>query len=210
MCEFAGKPDEFINLMKHNHAENGEKKKNQAKGTKNSNKNNKNGNVTIPCDVCSFVGKTAADYMKHIEEHNSTEPETLLPCELCDYKARTSRNFKEHIESAHGVKIKEKSTYEEVKQKNVSNKSGYCIHWNRGHCKFDDMKCNFIHRNIPPCKFQERCYKPECKFFHDRGLGMFPFLGSGPLPPHLQRQHNRPGHREQAQYPPVWGSQGRY
>ena len=45
---------------------------------------------------------------------------------------------------------------------------------------------------------------------HDRGLGMFPFLGSGPLPPHLQRQHNRPGHREQAGYPPVWGSQGRY
>ena len=69
LCEFAGKPEEFIDHMKHNHTNNDENKRKQEKGKKSSNKNGKakngNGNVIIPCDVCSFVGKTAADIMKN-------------------------------------------------------------------------------------------------------------------------------------------------
>ena len=166
--------------------------------------------------MCSFVGKTAADVMKHIEEHNKKGIETCLPCELCDYKAKTSQNFKEHIEKAHGVKINKNVRFEEVTNKDIKSKSGYCIYWNRGHCNFQDRKCRFIHQNIPACRYQERCSKPECKFFHDPSLGKFPFLGMRPRtenPPqvHPQRPHPQQQWQHAQQGPPhaPWYSQGR-
>ena len=75
-CDFVGNTTTFLNHMKNNHPNSNLNsdgaKKNMEKGKKSINKNvkAKNSNVVISCDICSFVGKTASDYMKHIEEHN--------------------------------------------------------------------------------------------------------------------------------------------
>ena len=175
--------------MKRNHS-NGEDVSNRSdKGKKSLNKNAKakNTNVTIPCDVCSFVGKTAAEYMKHIEDHNKEKAESILPCELCDYKARSAQSFKLHIETAHGIKVKDAinkdaqkpdEEFRFAKSGGRKVKLGLCVFWNQGFCKYDALNCRFEHKNISPCRYQERCNKPDCKFYHDASLGKFLFLGS--------------------------------
>ena len=181
----------------------------------NKNAKAKNTNVTIPCDVCSFVGKTATDYMKHIEDHNKEKVESILPCELCDYKARSANSFKVHIETAHGIKVKDavyKDTHKSdeefrfVKSDGRKVKSGPCVFWNR---KYDDHSCRFEHKNISPCRYQQWCNKPECKFYHDASLGKFPFLGLRPrtfqsthLQSHQPQQHHRRQVYQQGQQGP--------
>ena len=138
--------------------------------------------VAIPCDLCSFKCKTASDYMKHIEEHGKSKP---VSCNMCDFSTKSADILKKHVEKTHMTKVAEKV-------KNIQ-KSGYCVYWNRGHCNFDVNKCRYEHKDIPPCKFQERCKKPDCKFFHEYSLGRFPFLGS------RSNQNLRPQHQQQYQ-----------
>ena len=182
----------------------------QVSGKKSSNKNAKakNDHVSIPCDVCKFIAKTTTEFMKHVEDHNKERMETSLPCELCDYKARTSNNFKEHIETAHGIKVRNSTS---SSHKNVKSKLGLCVFWNRGSCNFDDETCRFEHKNIEACRFQERCYKPECKFFHEPSLGKFPFLGlhrNAVQSPNHHRRHHQQDQQRQSQG--AWHCQGRF
>jgi hypothetical protein len=197
--------------MKKNHGKENDDltTKDKEKGKKSSNKNTKAKNeVIIPCDLCQFVGKSASDYMKHIEEHN--KPAISLPCDLCDFKANNAERFKLHIETAHGMKVKKD---EPTKQSNNGNvkKTGFCVYWNRGHCSFGDDKCFFEHKNIPACRFQERCYKPECNFYHERSLGKFPFLGRGSRAmPRPYQHHHRQEHQQGQQVPRQQGGSQRF
>ena len=185
LCEFVGNAENYLNHMKNTHSNSrsdfvgeqdrkGKRKESYSKITK-----AKNSNVVIPCDICSFVGKTALDYIKHIEEHNREKADNTLPCELCDYKAKSASTFKEHIESVHGIKVNgtsKQSSFRTVNSKKNIKKKGFCVYWNRGRCNFNDRTCFYEHKNIPACRFQDRCYKPDCKFYHDASLGKFPFL----------------------------------
>ena len=113
-CDFEGLPEVFVEHMRRNHKkECGNKNKTEDKGKRSTNKNvkSKNGNVTIPCDLCSFVGKTASDYMKHIENHNKDKTSISLPCDMCDYVAKSVDTFKLHIETAHGIKVKKYDSF---------------------------------------------------------------------------------------------------
>ena len=210
-CDFSGNPEQFVNHIKMSHEQNeSDVKSKQEKGKKNSNKNAKKSSISIPCDACSFVGKTASEFMKHIEDHNKQKQDTLLPCDLCDYKARSASSFKEHIEIAHKMKVDKNSSESEWKQNRTNNinnrKVGLCVFWNRGSCKYDDVSCRFEHKNILPCTYQERCYKAECKFYHEPTTGKFPFLGMRPRVPHPPRhQPRQPGHQyQEEQYSHSW------
>ena len=121
-----------------------------------------------------------------------------MPCELCDYKAKSASNFKEHIEVAHGIKLngalKQRTergntarvegfgmandSFNTVFHKDNRKKKGFCVWWNRGHCHYDDNTFFYEHKNIPACRFQERCSRSDCKFYHEADLGKFPFLVS--------------------------------
>ena len=60
-------------------------------------------------------------------------------------------------------------------------KSGkFCIHWNRGFCRFSDTRCSYLHKEIPPCRFNMQCLRPDCKYYHDKTSGKYPFLGASP------------------------------
>ena len=219
-CEFVGNTTTFLDHMKNNHPISNLNldgaKKNLEKGKKSTNKNvkTKSSNVVIPCDICSFVGKTASDYMKHIEEHNKEKSDPTLPCELCDYKAKSATNFKEHLEVAHGIKLNgplkqrtehgnaervegfgmANASFKTVSHKNNRTKKGFCVFWNRGHCYYDNNTCFYEHKNIPACRFQERCRRSDCKFFHEEGLGKFPFLRSRNYPTKIQFQNHQSHH----------------
>ena len=45
--------------------------------------------------------------------------------------------------------------------------NGFCIHWNRGFCQFED-RCMFLHVESPNCYFQDKCRRKMagCKYFH--------------------------------------------
>lgn len=193
-CKFKGNADQYLGLMKNNRGKENEENsttQDKDKGKKSSNKNTKakNDTVKIPCDLCQFVGKSASDYMKHIEEHN--KPAISLSCDLCDFKTNNAERFKLHIETAHGMKVKK-----DVSTRN-DRKNGFCVYWNRGYCNFGDAKCFFQHKNIPACRFQERCSKPECNFYHKPSLGKFPFLGrSSRAMPRPHQHHRRQGHQQ--------------
>ena len=183
-CEFVGNAENYLNHMKNTHSDSRSEfvaeqtRKDKGKQSYSKNAKAKNSNVVIPCDICSFVGKTALDYIKHIEEHNREKADNTLPCELCDYKAKSASTFKEHIEAVHGIKVNgtsKKDSFRTVDRKNHIKKKGFCVYWNRGHCNFDDRTCFYEHKNIPACRFQDRCYKSGCKFYHDV-VGKFPFL----------------------------------
>ena len=44
----------------------------------------------------------------------------------------------------------------------------YCHFWNNGSCKNGD-NCSFLHKEMPPCKYQDNCYYKDTNypFFHE-------------------------------------------
>ena len=73
--------------MKNNHGNknpniNNTKKRETENTSLNKNSKAKNANVKIPCDLCNFVGKSASDYTKHIQEHDKEDSGKSLPCDL--------------------------------------------------------------------------------------------------------------------------------
>ena len=216
-CDFIGNADNYLDHMRKKHGALDAEKGSLGKGKKAPVSNRKPDSVVIPCDVCRYVSNSTSEYLKHIEKHRAKEvpqrvlrcdlcdfiarnvkdlkdhldsthienhkteenPEVVLPCDLCDFVANNVKNFKDHLESSHGFNVKSNSS--------VRKKSGYCIFWNRGHCKYGDEKCFYEHKSIPDCRFQERCRKDDCKYFHHEGLNKFPFLVKRPnLRPKVQ------------------------
>ena len=90
-CEFVGNADIYLDHMKKGHGKQS---------------NNKQDNVTIPCDLCKFVSKSTSDYLKHIETHNSEKRKVELTCDICDKKVDGQEAFKVHIEDVHGLKVR--------------------------------------------------------------------------------------------------------
>ena len=140
----------------------------KVKHNQNQNKKKENtAGVKIPCDLCNFTSTSADDFIKHIEsKHQKTN---VYPCDRCDYEGKSEEQFKRHLDSVHNLNTRGFSTVSHAK-----NSNKLCINWNRGHCTHQN--CKFVHNEIPPCMFKERCARTECKFWHEPQTGKFPFL----------------------------------
>ena len=125
-----------------------------------------------------------------------------LTCDICDANLDSQGAFKVHIEDVHGLKVRHNGQNRK--------KSGYCVYWNRGHCKYSDDKCFYEHKKIPTCRYQERCNRDDCKFFHEARLRKFPFLASRPFQGFRLQQMNqdmmpeRRQHRLTGRYQRTW------
>ena len=188
-CGFKGSLEEFAVHMKNNHSQPPNINQNVDEDRKQS-----PGSVKIPCDICDFVAASTRMYIKHIEskhqskEKDNSNTEYCLPCEKCKFVAKTEEEFKCHLERIHSLKVKEN-----MQETRKNSKAKLCVYWNRGHCSFN-QKCKNVHEEIPACRFQTRCNRSDCKFWHEPITGKFPFLGQVrfPQPPHLG-QFARPG-----------------
>ena len=129
--------------------------------------------VKIPCDLCNFTSVSAEDFIKHIESKHQTQEENGTPavyeCNRCDFKAKSEEQFKKHLQDGHKLNT---GGFKKVSYSKKSMKP--CIYWNRGHCSV--KSCKYEHVNIPSCTYNERCAKPECKFWHESYTRKFPFL----------------------------------
>ena len=159
----------------------------------NEDRKQSSGSVKIPCDICSFVAASPRMYIKHIESKHQPQgknnsEEYCLPCEKCKFVAKTEEEFKYHLERIHNLKVKEN-----LQETRTNSKGKLCIYWNRGHCSFN-QKCKNVHEEIPACRYQTRCNRSDCKYWHEPITGKFPFLGQVryPQPPQLG-QFARPG-----------------
>ena len=187
LCDYKGNPEEYNVHVKSKH------NKNKESSTEHRKEPNVGG-VKIPCDMCEFVSTSTSSYIKHIESKHQTKKKEIfedycLSCDKCDFKTATEKEFKNHLETIHRLKVKETLT---GTRKNNTGK--LCMYWNRGHCSFG-QKCKNVHEEIPPCRFQMRCNRPDCKYWHEPGTGKFPFLGPlrFPQPPQIGR-FARPNH----------------
>ena len=125
--------------------------------------------------MCSFTSVSADDYIKHIETKHQKKSADVkeYACGRCDFKGNLEAQFKTHLEVAHNLNVGEftKVSY----SKNSKNP---CLKWNRGHCNFDN--CRFEHKEIPACRFNNRCSRVDCTFWHEEFTGKFPFLAFRP------------------------------
>ena len=181
ICEFVGKSMvEYNNHVKEKHAEqNNVPKKNNQTNIGNSNTNNtakttKKNYVEIPCDICSFKSESAEDFIKHIETKHQQKSKEVKEkpkynCDKCDYEGNGEEHFKKHLEVAHKLSV---WRTQEVQQKKFRK---LCLNWNRGHCLFDS-KCRYVHEEIEACKFNRRCSRPDCTYWHESQTGKFPFF----------------------------------
>ena len=178
------------------------------KDTKKANKTTKT-SVQIPCDVCDFSSISASDFLNHIKTHEKPEENTCIPCDLCDYNAPSIEIFKSHIGNAHKNNQQQNNLKSDFRGNSVVKHSPpntgrfnkfdrLCLHWNRGRCKYPDNECRFRHEEIPPCRFQGRCNRNDCRYFHERSTGRFPFLASPPL------VHNRRWQQSAPSQPQNW------
>ena len=78
--------------------------------------------------------------------------------------------FKTHLEEVHNLNVG--GFTKDLHEKNP------CINWNRGHCNF--YKCKFDNKEIPACRFNKRCSRVDCTFWHEEFNGKFPFLAYRP------------------------------
>lgn len=160
-----------------------DKHKAKLKERKNDNKTAEN-SVKIPCDLCNYTSNSASDFIKHIDSHNNSD--NIIPCDVCDYKGSSMEDFKTHIEAVHSEKrsIKtpplvptENGIWNKVYDKPPMKNKLLCLYWNRGFCRFADDTCRYTHKEIPPCRYQASCKKHDCKYYHEKKTGLFPFLG---------------------------------
>ena len=121
----------------------------------------------------------------------------MLPCELCELVANSTSSFTEHVMREHNKSVnfryekeylsRPQKLYRKEKRNNQTNNfhiplNRICKFWNRGMCKFDDYNCRYAHINIPKCKYQHRCERADCKFFHEQETQKYPFLGGQSRP----------------------------
>ena len=138
----------------------------KAKSSKSS-----NSRPDIDCDMCEYTTKNTSSFIKHVDSHQTKRSEIKpFKCDICQNKMKTADDFKKHLKEKHNKNIQENQDF----KKNRSTKK--CIFWNRGYCKYSSEQCTFSHEEIPECKFQERCYRYDCKFFHRQETGRFPFI----------------------------------
>ena len=182
LCEFIGKSmDDYNRHIKQKHSEQNSTTKNRSedKNNKSAPKKTKQNGVEIPCDICKFKSTSAEDFIKHIEiKHQSNTTKSrekpVYECGKCDYKSTGEDQFKKHLEVAHKLNVGGRKT--QMKSRKL------CINWNRGHCLFN-TDCRYAHEEIEACKFNRRCSRPDCKFWHEAQSGKFPFLDSRQLFP---------------------------
>ena len=87
---------------------------------------------------------------------------------------KSAEDFKDHLRQKHGRGSQLSSrTYPD---KNTFKSNKLCVHWNRGHCRFTESTCRFVHKEIPACRYQENCTKYSCLYYHEPRTGKFPFL----------------------------------
>ena len=159
--------------------------KNNKDKAKEASKKKKQDSVEIPCDICSFKSASAEDFIKHIEtkhQHKSNK-ESVKPqynCDKCDYNGTGEQQFKKHLEAAHKLNVGGAG-----QRTNERKPNRICLNWNRGHCVFDS-KCKFLHEEIQACTFNNRCSRPDCRFWHEAHTGKFPFLDVRNLNPRAE------------------------
>ena len=91
---------------------------------------------SIPCELCKFLGKTTAEYLRHVKdkhaEHttasknndktkskenvkkSSSKPKhsaVEIPCDICQFKSTSAEDFINHIETQHQHKPSGNSGY---------------------------------------------------------------------------------------------------
>ena len=125
-----------------------------------------NANKRQAC-LCNFISVSAEDFIKHIETKHQTQD--VYACDRCDYKGRSEEQFKKHLQTGHNMNT---GGFTKVSYTKKNNKQ--CIYWNRGHCSFQN--CKYEHKEIPPCMFNERCDRSDCKYWHAPQTRKFPFL----------------------------------
>ena len=141
----------------------------------------KHGNkmLMIPCDECTYVAKNTEDFLRHVKHHTS---ERRFQCEVCNKITNSIEELRQHIKRAHND---EKTNREHLNLKHNQD-NGFnskkdislnriCMFWNRGFCRFEDSRCRYVHMNLPPCRFQEKCFRLDCKYFHEKETKKFPF-----------------------------------
>ena len=178
VCEYVGKSSNDYNRhVKDKHAERNPRSSDDStsknkENVKKSSDNSKQNYVEIPCDLCKFKSTSAEDFIKHIENKHQEKPEnsSAYDCDKCDFKGKGEDQFKKHLGTAHNLNVGGWKT----PQHNRSSRP--CINWNRGQCGYDESKCRYDHVEIIRCLFKERCSRSDCRFWHERSSGKFPFL----------------------------------
>ena len=172
--------------------------KDKQKGSKNGHKTSKNSS-RIPCDACDHIAPDIEAHKKHAEEvHKHKKDRLNLKCSECDYKTVSDESLKKHQQYKHKKtdtkhdnsveKARDMRQFDELKNPRTQNSQQksdlrniplkrICSYWNRGFCKLSNNECNFLHINLPACRFKDQCFRIDCNFYHEKETQKYPFLG---------------------------------
>ena len=106
-------------------------------------------------------------------------------CDKCHYKTKSIDHLRSHLLSVHrrhrsnvhNANNHQRRETERHHMEQLTPLRSICMYWNRGECKFRSEECRFKHINLPACRYQDRCQRYECKFFHEENTMKYPFLG---------------------------------
>jgi hypothetical protein len=125
------------------------------------------------CEICTVKLKTEDGLKAHKEIFHGNSD--IYNCDGYEYKSSYEPDLVRHIASNHMDETPRKFNNREDSRKNndqsLKNKNNYqnktlCYFFNYGTCKYGD-NCEYVHDEIPPCKYQERCNNNSCSFFHE-------------------------------------------
>ena len=135
--------------------------------------------TTIPCDECGKTTQNAEDFLRHIKSHKEGSEKQSNKCDICDKKFMDIGVLIQHIRTTHGSYSASQNTNNTQHNQDIRNipLKRICTYWNRGYCKLSNNECNFMHINLPACRFGDQCFRIECKFYHEKETQKYPFLG---------------------------------
>ena len=146
--------------------------------------------IPILCSLCTFNGHNKESLDRHMKNAH-----TVWTCDLCDYQTTGERilSYHErtvHVENTHAclkcnIRFPSQESYNRHYENHQAMRrvytheervhNGYCSFWNNTNCNFGDQ-CKFLHENAPFCRFQSRCYRKKCPFYHEEGRSSSSFL----------------------------------
>ena len=195
-CDFiATNAGDYIEHEEKHKEERNVKRKGHKDDQMSSDRKKRDSKARLECDMCEYSAKDSSDFIQHIDMHQRDTPAERYKCDLCQYTANSSDDFKNHLRFRHDKIISRNGKQRiphENNHDNIKKSRKLCIYWNRGHCRYSDENCHYVHEEIPACKYQERCYKHDCKFFHHQQTGKFPFLVMRDFQPRTRINGDRP------------------
>ena len=154
----------------------------------------------IPCDVCFFTATNINQFKIHVNQvhlnkvkgvQKENNSRMLKQCGQCAFNATDMKQIDRHVKDVHMERTPDATRQTFTHNSGMFRKQGTCRYWKYGNCKFSAYNCRFEHlADNKRCKYQEKCYRIDCRFYHDNEQQRFPFLGAQNSPQAFNKIYN--------------------